>query len=143
MLERLILENYVPLLSSNITKVDLDLKHLITLIMARNGTGKSAIMLELNPLPPENGNYTAGGRKYVEWRVGKRLYKMDSNTGVGNGHSFRIDDGPELNTGGTFSAQKELVYNHFNKMDGGLVKVLHGIKTVSYTHLTLPTILLV
>lgn len=128
MLERLILENYVPLLSSNITKVDLDLKHLITLIMARNGTGKSAIMRELNPLPPENGNYTAGGRKYVEWRVGKRLYKMDSNTGVGNGHSFRIDDGPELNTGGTFSAQKELVYNHFNKMDGGLVKVLHGIK---------------
>ena len=129
MLTRLILENYIPLLSSGITSIDLDLRSMINLIIAPNGIGKSNVLKEMNMLPAENGNYRSG-RKYVEWVKDKKTYKLDSRTGVGNGHSFKIDDGPELNTGGTYSAQKELVYNHFGKADGGLIKVLNGLKIV-------------
>ena len=129
MLERLILENYIPLLSSGITKIDLDTRSMINLIIAPNGVGKSNVLKEMNMLPAENGNYRSG-RKYVEWRKDKILFKLDSRTGVGNGHSFKIDEGPELNTGGTYSAQKELVYNYFGKADGPLIKVLNGLKVV-------------
>jgi len=127
MLGRLILENYIPLLSSGITSVDMDLQSMINLFIAPNGVGKSSILRELNFQPAENGNYR-NGRKYVEWHANKKVYKLDSRTGVGNGHSFRIDDGPELNTGGTFSAQKELVYNHLGKADAALIRVLNGLK---------------
>jgi hypothetical protein len=129
MLVKLILENYIPLLSSGITKIELDTRSMINLFIAPNGVGKTSCLKELNPLPPENGNYR-GGRKYVEYIHNKRTYKLDSYTGVGNGHSFKIDDGPELNTGGTYSAQKELVYNHFGKADGGLIRILNGLKMV-------------
>lgn len=90
-------------------------------------THNTSILRELNFQPAENGNYR-NGRKYVEWITGKRVYKLDSRTGVGNGHSFKIDDGPELNTGGTYSAQKELVYNHLGKADANLIRVLNGLK---------------
>lgn len=129
MLARLILENYIPLLSSGITKIDLDTRSMINLIIAPNGVGKSNVLKEMNMLPAENGNYRSG-RKYVEWHKDKKVFKLDSRTGVGNGHSFKIDDGPELNTGGTYSAQKELVYNYFGKADGPLIKVLNGLKVV-------------
>lgn len=127
MLGRLIIENYIPLLSSGITSVDMDLQSMINLFIAPNGVGKSSILRELNFQPPENGNYR-NGRKYVEWIANKKVYKLDSRTGVGNGHSFKIDDGPELNTGGTYSAQKELVYNHLGKADANLIRVLNGLK---------------
>lgn len=129
MLTRLILENYVPMLSNGITKVDLDLRSMVSLILGRNGSSKSSLLKELSPLPPENANFRSG-RKYVEVVHNKRTYKLDSRTGVGNGHSFKVDDGPELNTGGTYSAQKELVYNHFGKLDSPLNKVLSGLKVL-------------
>ena len=56
MLGRLILENYIPLLSSGITSVDMDLKSIINLFIAPNGVGKSSILRELNFQPAENGN---------------------------------------------------------------------------------------
>lgn len=129
MLKRLILENYIPLLSSGITSIDLDIKGMVNLFIAPSGTGKSSILKELNMLPPENGNFKQG-RKYVEAFHQGKLFKLDSRTGVGNGHSFKIDDGPELNTGGTFSAQKELVYNYFGRMNSDIVKVLNGLKII-------------
>lgn len=126
MLLKLILENYVPLLSSNIHKVELDTEHMINLFISLNGVGKSSILKEMNPLPPENGNYK-NGRKFVKWKVGSKIYTMDSYTGIGNGHSFKIDDGEELNNNGTFSVQKELCETHFG-LDTGLVKVISGIR---------------
>jgi hypothetical protein len=126
MLLKLILENYVPLLSSNIHKVELDTEHMINLFISLNGVGKSSILKEMNPLPPENGNYE-NGRKFVQWKVGSKVYTMDSYTGIGNGHSFKIDDGEELNKNGTYSVQKELCETHF-KLDSGLVKVISGIR---------------
>lgn len=129
MLEKVILENYVPLLSSGITKVELNTKHMINLLIAPNGVGKSSVLRELNPWAAENGNYKTG-RKYTQWRINGKVYKLDSRTSVGNGHSFKIDNGPELNTGGTSTAFNELVRNHFGTIDAGLIRVLNGIKMV-------------
>lgn len=125
MLERCILENYIPLLRSGIHKVELDTKHMVNLLISPSGVGKSSILKELNPLPPENGNYESG-RKYTEWKIGAKHYVLDSYTGLGNGHSFKLN-GKELNTGGTFSAQKELCWNHF-RLDSNAVKVCNGIR---------------
>lgn len=127
MLEKLILENYIPLLSSDIHKVELNTQHMVNLFISANGSGKTSILKEVNPNPPENSNYK-NGRKYSEWVFGGKRYIMDSYTGVGNGHSFKINDGPELNTGGTYSAQKDLVAMHCYGLDTSLTKVFGGLR---------------
>jgi len=109
---KLILEQYIPLLSSGFTKVELDIQHLINLFIAANGTGKTSILRELSPLPPENGNYRTGGRKYFEQTKGKKRYILDSYPGVGNGHSFKVD-GEEFNKNGTYQVQLDLCWEHF------------------------------
>lgn len=128
MLIKLILENYIPLLSSGITKVELDVEHMVNLFIAANGTGKTSILRELSPLPPENGNYRTGGRKYVKIKAGAKMFILDSYTGIGNGHSFKLD-GHELNKNGTFSEQKELVWHYF-KLDSNIHRILSGLKAV-------------
>lgn len=126
MLTKLILENYVPLMSSGISRVELDLAHMVNLFIAANGTGKSSILKELNPNPPENANYDMG-RKYVEWREPGKVFILDSRTDVGDGHSFKLN-GEEMNKGGTYTSQKELVWRYFNRLDTNLSRVLSGIK---------------
>lgn len=125
MLLKLILEKYIPLLSSGIQRVELSTPHMINLFISRNGSGKTSILKELNPLPPENNNYEQG-RKYVELKVGSKHYVLDSYTGLGNGHSFKVN-GKELNSGGTYTSQKELVENHF-RLDPSLNRVLNGLR---------------
>lgn len=130
MLVKLILENYIPLLSSGIKKITLDTTEKVNLFISKNGSGKSSVLKELNPLPPENGNYK-DGRKFVELFYNNKTYILDSHTHVGNGHSFKVvdEDGSvkELNPNGTFTSQKDLVEQHFG-LDGKLVKVLNGVK---------------
>jgi energy-coupling factor transporter ATP-binding protein EcfA2 len=126
MLLKLILENYIPLLGKGIHRVELDTHEMINLFISQNGTGKTSILKELNMLPPENGNYKAGGRKYVERKVGNKHFVLDSYTGMGNGHSFKLN-GKELNTGGTYTSQKELVESYF-RLDPGLNRVLSGLR---------------
>ena len=126
MILKLILEHYVPLSSSGFSKIELDVKHIVNLLISVNGSGKSSILKEMNPLPPDNANYKAGGRKYVELLHHEKHYVLDSYTGKGNGHSFKVDN-KELNDGGTLTVQKNLVQQHFN-LDQGLNKVLSGLK---------------
>lgn len=127
MLNKLILENYIPLLSSGITKVELNVEHLVNLFIAQNGTGKTSILKEANELPPENGNFKMG-RKYVERKLGGDLFIMDSYTGRSDGHSFK-KNGVELNKGGTYTSQKELVWAYF-KLDSNRSRVLSGLKAI-------------
>mgnify|MGYP000959189630 CR=1 FL=1 len=126
MIKVLILENYIPLLSSNINRIELNVNHNVNLLISVNGAGKTSVMKELNPLPPDNANYKPGGRKYVELVLDQKVYCLDSYTGKGNGHSFKVD-GKELNSGGTLTVQKELVVQHF-RLDLNLNKVLSGLK---------------
>ena len=124
MILKLILEHYVPLATSGINKIELNVNHIVNLLISVNGSGKTSILKEMNPLPPDNGNYKSGGRKYIEMMHHQRHYVLDSYTGKSNGHSFKVD-GKELNTGGTLTVQKNLVLQHFN-LDANLNKVLSG-----------------
>lgn len=126
MLLKLILENYIPLGTSGIQKVELSTAHMINLFISANGSGKTSILKEANPLPPEDCNYRAGGRKYYEHQFPGKHFVLDSYTGKGNGHSFRLN-GKELNPSGTFTIQKELVWNHF-RLDSLLNRVLSGLR---------------
>lgn len=131
MLLKLTLENYVPLLSSNIHKVELDTDELVNLFISANGSGKTSILKEVHPFPPENANYK-DGRKKTEWIINGKLYVLDSYTHTGTGHSFKVYEqgdevGKELNTGGTYTVQKELVENHL-KASLNILKFLGGIR---------------
>ncbi|TQH48083.1 hypothetical protein [Pseudomonas aeruginosa] len=125
-LTKLILENYIPLLSSGIKRVELDLNHLVNLLIAQNGVGKTSILREANPLAPENANYRGVGRKYVEIKRGLDHFVLDSKTDLGNGHSFKFN-GKELNKNGTFTEQKDLVWIHF-RLDSTISRILSGLK---------------
>ncbi|UYE93530.1 SbcC-like subunit of palindrome specific endonuclease [Shewanella phage FishSpeaker] len=126
MIHKLELENYIPLLVAGISKISMTLGEVVNLLISLNGSGKSRLLTQMNPLPAENADFT-NGRKYIEILLNNRLYKLLSVTGKDGYHSFKIDDGPELNTGGTISVQKKLVQQHF-KLNPNLAKVLSGIK---------------
>lgn len=130
MIIKLVLENFITLLKNGITKFELNEINAVNIFISVNGSGKTSILKELNPLPAENGNYDKG-RKYVEVLHQGVLYKLESRTGVGNGHSFITVDskGNELehNPNGTFTVQKDLVYQHLG-IDQRIVKVLGGLK---------------
>lgn len=126
MILKLILEHYIPLASSGINKIELNTNHIVNLLISVNGSGKTSILKEMNPIPPDNANYKAGGRKFIEIMHHEKHYVLDSYTGKSNGHSFKVDD-KELNTGGTLTVQKNLVQQHFN-LDQNLNKVLSGLK---------------
>lgn len=129
MIIKLILENYVPLASSGINRVELNLNQLVNLFIAQNGAGKTSIMKELNQLPPEKANYT-NGRKYIETLKDGKLFILDSYTDKTDGHSFVVD-GVNLNKGGTYSVQKELVWRYF-KLDSSRNKILSGLKSADF-----------
>lgn len=126
MILKLILENYVPLASSGITRLELDTRSIINLLISVNGSGKTSILKELNPLPPDNANYKQGGRKYIEVMKDQKHFVLDSYTQKGNGHSFKVDN-KEMNEGGTLTVQKNLVLQFFN-LDNNLNKILSGLK---------------
>lgn len=126
MILELVLENYIPLQSSGIKKVSLSLGDVVNLLVSVNGAGKSSILKQMNALPAENGDFN-NGRKYVRIMLNNKLFTLESVTGKDGYHSFKIDNGKELNPGGTISVQKKLVKQYFN-LDSNMFKVLSGIK---------------
>lgn len=126
MIIKLELENYIPLTVTGIRKISMTLGEVINLLVSLNGSGKSRLLAQMNPLPAENSDFD-NGRKYIEILLDKNLYQLLSVTGKQGYHSFKINNGPELNTGGTVTIQKKLVQQHFN-LNTNLVKVLTGIK---------------
>jgi ABC-type Mn2+/Zn2+ transport system ATPase subunit len=81
----------------------------IQLIVGTNGSGKSALLWELSPLPADKNHYTEDGSKVVEVEHGGELYRLTSWFSPSPKHSFlRIRDNEELNPGNTLTVQKEL-----------------------------------
>lgn len=90
----------------------------IQVIIGTNGSGKSSLMDELHVLPADPASMLPGGYKIVKARTSTgAIYQLESHYGKQNKHSIReiIGDtlGDELNTGGTLTAQKQLVYRIF------------------------------
>lgn len=87
----------------------------IQIIIGSNGSGKSSLLDELTPFPPDKNSMLSNGYKDIMIEHEKRLYRLKSiYSDKGNGKHYFECDGVTLNDGGTASAQKTLIEKHFN-----------------------------
>lgn len=112
MITKLIIKNYTPLAKKGATYIELDTKDIFNIILGRNGFGKTSLLRELTPFPPDNADYLQGGYKEVHIVIGKDAYQLKSSTGKSSEHHF-IHNGKNLNEGNTLLVQRELVKIHF------------------------------
>lgn len=85
----------------------------VQILLGSNGYGKSSVLDEFSPLPAIQGQYVKGGSKRVVIEHNHRTYTLVSDYGKSHSHSFVIDGGDNINTGGTITIQKKLVEEHF------------------------------
>lgn len=112
MIIKLILKDNLALKSKGIKELILDTKSLFNIILGRNGYGKTTILRELSPFPPENADYGEDGYKEIIFKIKSKEYRLTSFTGKKSVHCFYLN-GKNLNSGNTQSVQKELVRLHF------------------------------
>lgn len=109
---------------TGIKKLILKPNEIIQLILGTNGSGKSSLMNELTPLPPDQNNYQSKeGYKIIHLTHQNKRYVLTSRFGVNHPHSFEVD-GEEHNDGGTITVQRELVKRHF-----GITPEIHSLMT--------------
>lgn len=104
----------------------------IQIIIGTNGSGKSSLLNEMNPLPPRTEDMLLGGYKtYLTEHDGFK-YRLQSSYEKHNRHSFikYYPDGTEeeLNPGGTATAQKTLIERIFG-VNYEIMKILIGRTT--------------
>lgn len=123
------LYNYQRLKNKGINRIKLDFTEIIQVIIGKNGGGKSSLMRELSPLPPDNGDYLKGGTKHIIIEHKGAFYELMSVCGSPSRHSFKCND-VELNESKNQSAQKELVEVHFgytNEIHELLLGLVNGV----------------
>lgn len=123
------LYNYQRLKSKGINRIKWNIDEIIQVIIGPNGYGKSSLMRELSPLPPDNSDYIKGGTKHVILEHKGQTYEMLSLAGSPSRHSFKCGD-VELNASKNLSAQKELCELHFgytNEIHELLLGTVNGI----------------
>jgi len=126
------LYHYQRLKNKGINRIKLDFTEVIQVIIGANGMGKSSLMREISPLPPDNGDYVKGGTKHVIIEHKGAFYELMSICGTPSRHSFKCND-VELNESKNLSAQKELVEAHFG-YTGEIHELLLGlVNGVSFT----------
>lgn len=113
MISKLIIKNNSHLKNKGVSYLEISKFDLMNIFIGKNGHGKSTILKQLNLNPPDNSDYEADGYRYIEKIFKGKVYQLESFTGSKSKHSFKIDNGPELNTGGTQAVQKELVKQYF------------------------------
>ena len=131
-IDKLVLKNYKRLMLSNIRHFEWSPKSSIMLLLGSNGSGKSSLMEELTPCPAHHTQFEkTGGLKEFHCTHGNHSYILISTYNGGSGsHSFIRDLEEELNPGGTFAVQKELVAKIFG-LDRGIHDILTGVTTFS------------
>ena len=107
---KLILKGYNRFLLSNIETLEYTPSNTIQIIASRNSSGKSSLLSQLNPLPPNDKDFRADGYKHIEILHNNINYTLIS---ANNKHSF-LKNNEELNTGHTKKVQLDLVQNEFN-----------------------------
>lgn len=111
---KLILTRYTRLKLKDIEVFEFNPTAPTQFIIGTNGSGKSSVVKEYSPLPPEKEDYEEGGGKYASFDLDGVIFKVDSRNEDGHWrHSF-IRDGQELNDGGTITVQYQLVRDHFH-----------------------------
>jgi ABC-type hemin transport system ATPase subunit len=85
----------------------------IQIILGTNGSGKSRLVNELSPFPPNVNDYTKQGSKVIKIEHNGRAYTLKTVFAPSTKHSFIIDNEENLNEGGTATVQARLIKEHF------------------------------
>lgn len=137
MIIRLEIRNNLALKSKGINKIVIDKISMFNILLGRNGNGKTTLLGEISPLPPDNAEYDENGYKEIEYTFQNKHYRLVSNTGKKSTHYFYFN-GKNLNTGMTLRVQLELVKQHFN-ITPEIKNVISGIDGADlFSSLSLP-----
>ena len=117
------LKGYKRLLLNHTNYIKITFTEKLQLILGSNGSGKSSLMAQLNPLPATPSEFMKDGYKIVMVEHNRSIYKLESYFSPIK-HSFYKDGGDNLNPGGTASVQKELVRKEF-----GITNEIHDLLT--------------
>lgn len=109
MIKELILTNYDRFFLNNIESIEFRPKQKLQLLLGTNGSGKSSLLSELNPLPINKNDFT-NGSKEITIEKDNNIFKLKSTTSK---NSFILNN-TELNDGGTKTVQLNLVKEYFN-----------------------------
>lgn len=96
---------------SNIKSLKAIYTEALQLIIGSNGSGKTRLMRQLTPMPPEKKDYFAEGERVQHYEHEGQVYILRSQFGRENYHSFiraGVEE-EELNPGHTSTVQKQLV----------------------------------
>lgn len=85
----------------------------VQLVLGSNGSGKSATLSQITPLPANHQDYHKGGYKIIELLHNNSHYILKSIFGEEGNRYYFIKDTVELNEGFTASTYRELVRKEF------------------------------
>src|SRR5690554_6363179 len=110
---RMEIVGYIPLLFNSVKRFVYTPQSNQQIIIGTNGSGKSALLRELSPMPSVSSDYIKGGycEKEIEKDGVRYTLKSDFKNGTGR-HTF-IRDGEILNDNGTGQIQSVLVKQYF------------------------------
>lgn len=111
-IQKLVLKHYKRLQLNQISEFTFIPKETIQIIIGTNGSGKSSVMAELSPLPPDPKDYLKEGSKQIWLTDNGSSFELTSTFGKKDHHSFKKDS-EELNPGGTVTVQLDLVKKFF------------------------------
>ena len=125
---KLILHRYKRLFLGEIETLTLTPENKLSLILGKNGIGKSSLLVQLTPLPANlTKDYKEGGYKVITLEQDNDEYILTSGVNGGKKHSF-LKNGHEFNPGGTLRVQTELVKEYF-KITPHINNVILGLNT--------------
>jgi DNA repair exonuclease SbcCD ATPase subunit len=101
-------------LLNNINRILYTPTEQLQVILGSNGCGKSSFLRANTPLPPSAADYSKEGKVAVQYEHRGNIYTMTSVFSPSQRHTFQINDGPDINEGGTASVQRDLVKKYFN-----------------------------
>lgn len=121
------LSGYIPLMTGGVKHIIANTREQVNIIIGYNGSGKSNLVKELNPFPPDSSKFIDGGMKKITLinDEGKTIV-CTSVMGKEGYHHFEVD-GVNLNNGCTATAQRMLAEQYFgmNQMCSRILSGLH------------------
>ena len=130
------LENYLPLsLYSNILSIEIKVVNNLVIVLGTNGCGKTSLLKEINPLPPNPADYREVGKKTIVLEHKGSKYEIISIIKNGCKNTL-IKDGVTIHSNVTTSVHREIITKEFNYTN--LVhKILIG--DLKFTQMDSPT----
>jgi recombinational DNA repair ATPase RecF len=104
----------------------------LQIILGTNGSGKSSLLEQITPLPPNPSDFSKDGGKVITYEMDGSTYVLSSLFGTPHPHSF-FKDGVELNTAGNVTMQRELVKSVF-----GITPEIHMLLMGNEKFTTMP-----